>query len=359
MTGKGEVSIKRRVRQLMEKEDAQLLSRYRDLYGDGGYEEELEDHRRKRRTRILVLLAGFFVVFGIVVYKDMTGIPGAVYEGDQLIAVKRPAAGEGAVSFDAKVFALTEHGTVTDSRSFYISAYDSEPQADRALAEESYEDAVRRRIDLAARQAGSDRTEQFVYLPQSLEDGTRLVWAGNRQPVLPLLIALGAAVFYYLYRSRFAAVSKKEQEARESVIRELPEFLHKLILLLGAGVVLETAFRRAMEDVHGDSYFAGQIQYIRRRADLTNASLQKEFRDFAQRSGVRELMRVAGILEDNVERGTDLTVKLKEETELLWFERKKQSEEKGRLAETKLTMPLAILLCVLVLVTVSPALFEM
>jgi hypothetical protein len=101
------------------------------------------------------------------------------------------------------------------------------------------------------------------------------------------------------------------------------------------------------------------MQYIKRRAELTNAPLHMEFRAFAQRSGVRELSRIAGILGDHIERGSDLTVKLREECELLWFERKKQSEEKGRLAETRLTMPLAVLLCVLVLVTVSPALFEM
>ena len=50
---------------------------------------------------------------------------------------------------------------------------------------------------------------------------------------------------------------------------------------------------------------------------------------------------------------------MKRENELLWFARKQQSEEKGRLAETKLTLPLMILLMVLIMVTVAPAMMEM
>ena len=45
--------------------------------------------------------------------------------------------------------------------------------------------------------------------------------------------------------------------------------------------------------------------------------------------------------------------------ELLWFSRKKRAAEKGRLAETKLTFPLMLLLLALVMVTTAPALLDM
>ena len=352
--------IRDRVRRYTEAEEAQLAARYRDLYGDGSYEEELDAYRKKRRIRLVLLLAGCLLLVGYTAARELAGTPGMISEDGKLIAVERPAEGDAAISIDAKVSAVTERGTLTEDRALYISAYSEEANASAGtIAAESYEDRMRRKIDQAARSLNSDRTAEVVYLPQTLDDGTRLVWSENSRSVLPLLMAFAAAALYYLYRSRFAVIEKKEREAQESVVRELPEFLHKLVLLLGAGVVLEAAFRRSMEDIRGDTYFAGQMQYIRRRAELTNAPLHEEFCAFAQRSGVRELSRIAGILGDHIERGSDLTVKLREECELLWFERKKQSEEKGRLAETRLTMPLAVLLCVLVLVTVSPALFEM
>lgn len=351
--------VRKTAKKYLSNEEAQLTARYRDLYGEGGYKTELSAYRLRRRRRVIAVLAVFLLVFGYAACREFEGTPGTVYDGERLVALERPAENGGAVSIDMKVYAVTERGTVTEDRAVYLGACSDHPQAERTMVSESYEDQIRREIDQTARELDSDRTKKVVYLPQSLDDGTRLVWTENGRSMLPLLMILFAASVYYLYRSRFSGIEKKEKEARESVIRELPEFLHKLVLLLGAGVVPETAFRRVMEEVSGDTYFAGQMQAIRVKAERTKAPVHAEFCAFAERSGVRELMRIAGILGDNIERGTDLSVKLREESELLWFERKKQSEEKGRLAETKLTMPLAILLCVLVLVTVSPALFEM
>ena len=56
--------------------------------------------------------------------------------------------------------------------------------------------------------------------------------------------------------------------------------------------------------------------------------------------------------------GVYLSEKLKQENSLLWLARKQQSEEKGRLAETKLTLPLMILLLVLIMMTIAPAMME-
>ena len=39
-----------------------------------------------------------------------------------------------------------------------------------------------------------------------------------------------------------------------------------------------------------------------------------------------------------------MTEKLESESDILWTQRKKIAEEKGRIAETKLTFPLALLL---------------
>ena len=69
-----------------------------------------------------------------------------------------------------------------------------------------------------------------------------------------------------------------------------------------------------------------------------------------------ELMRVSNIVNDNINKGVELTEKLQRESETLWINRKKNCEEKGKLAETKLTLPLMIFLIVLIVITVAPAL---
>ena len=70
-------------------------------------------------------------------------------------------------------------------------------------------------------------------------------------------------------------------------------------------------------------------------------------------------MRFSAILADNIDKGSALAEKLTQESDMLWNLRKKRAEEKGRLAETKLTFPMVLQLLVVILITVAPAAFEM
>jgi type II secretory pathway component PulF len=171
-----------------------------------------------------------------------------------------------------------------------------------------------------------------------------------------------AVVLWLIYSRRFHTIAREEKRARESIIKELPEFINKLVLLINAGVILNTAFLKIIEDCDEkrirSSYFYRRIYDIGYMVRETNASFYSEMYSFAKYSGVKELMRITNIMVDNINKGDDLSDKLRRENELLWFARKQQAEEKGRLAETKLTLPLMILLTVLIMVTISPALME-
>ena len=152
--------------------------------------------------------------------------------------------------------------------------------------------------------------------------------------------------------------------AKESILKELPEFINKMILLINAGVVINTAFITIMNErekmqMYDKNYFYGQMKNIYIKVTRARGSLNSELKSFAKRSGVRKLMRFSNIIDDNIEKGVGLVEKLKRESEILWFARKKQSEEKGRAAETKMTFPLVILLLVLVIITVAPAMIEL
>jgi hypothetical protein len=177
-----------------------------------------------------------------------------------------------------------------------------------------------------------------------------------------------------IYVRRFDPLEKIRLQQRESVRRQLPEFINRLVLLLGAGLVLSSAFEKIVEEnqtanaavpsAQKEDYFYRCMGDIYVRIKETNGSMAKEFRAFA-RSGMglgegdRELMRISNIISDNISKGVELADKLQSESEMLWLSRKRSSEERGRLAETKLTLPLTVFLLVLVVVTVSPALLEL
>ena len=148
---------------------------------------------------------------------------------------------------------------------------------------------------------------------------------------------------------------KRRKEEKEDVLERLPGFVNSLMLLLRAGLVTDEAVSRLAGDGTDDSYFISGLYGIRKKMESTNSSFEREFRDFAGKSGIRELMRISGIITDNIDKGSSLAEKLDQEAEFMWHSMKKRTEEKGRLAESKMTFPIALMLISLIMVTAAPA----
>ena len=70
---------------------------------------------------------------------------------------------------------------------------------------------------------------------------------------------------------------------------------------------------------------------------------------------MRELLRLSNIMADNINKGSELVNKLEQEANFMWHMNKKQVEERGRIAESKLTFPMALMLIALLVITAAPA----
>jgi Flp pilus assembly protein TadB len=181
---------------------------------------------------------------------------------------------------------------------------------------------------------------------------------------VPEIFAL--AVFgLLLYRSRYSWIDKRIKAARRSMTLDFPEFIDKLLLMLNAGLVVSEAISRIAADYalrrdeKAPRPLYEELTAIRQRVENTNASLSVELNRMAARSGVRELMRFASVVSDNIDKGSALADKLKAEGELVWKMRKKDVEEMGRLAETKMILPMTLTLLTLILITMAPAVLDM
>ena len=207
-----------------------------------------------------------------------------------------------------------------------------------------------------------DPAKYYISLPDKTETGRACSWEYRRDNSW-LIILLGAVIsFVYTYTMRFGKIRKEENKARESVIYELPQFINKLILLLNGGLVLTDAIRRTVkerEDMGEESYFYSRMEEIYDDAVRTNSPVEIMIGEFARDTQVREFIRVASVISDNVTKGTALTEMLESEGAYLWFARKKKAQEMGRLAETKMTAPLVILLVILIAITITPAMIQM
>ena len=331
-----------------------------------------EEARRKARKQIIAVI----IIGTVLLLMDMMTASArpqvAVTEADGRLYMVRPSSAEEAGRLSLIASVSGEHETVEKKVDIMLEPYGKEADAGEGKADTEDEKTVteRERIEYEIRSIASNVNEDMkadkVELPSSLETGEKISWEIEKSSDNNVLVifALTAIMAFCIYRNRFAAMEKQRRENRESVIRQLPEFVNRLVLLLNAGLVLTSAFEKSIEEGIGFSnndgdYFYGRMKEIYISSKTANGSMNREFRAMAKESGIRELMRISNIINDNVNKGVELTDKLQAESELLWMNRKKSCEEKGRLAETKLTLPLMIFLMVLIMITVAPALLEL
>ena len=350
--------------------DGRLLEiRYENLYGSS--EGRMHAAKAKKSISARYIIAA--VVFGILaagygLHGQGNDIPVLSDDGGKSCYVMRPDKNSGPVTLDMEMTVDTKDGQVVKEIQLVIDPEEEQEVKDektiRTDGHESYREKLEREMRSAVRAANEDLTSEKVALPGRLAGGEKVSWKKAENSDMPLIIMIFLMTVFIIFRTRYSSLEKEEREAKESIIRELPEFINRIILLLNAGVVLNAAFTTIMEgrekmDPDEKSYFYAQMRNINTKLKRANGSLNNELKDFAKRSSVRELMRFSNIVSDNINKGADLVGKLKRESEALWFARKKQSEEKGRTAETKLTFPLVLLLLVLVMVTIAPAMLEM
>lgn len=342
-----------------------LKTRYEHLYGNNDFDLWIKRERNKMITIIIISVILMICLICNDISSSKTEYSNVyLNQNGEIVSVKRPEKGQESYSFTTRVKVISDNDVM--EKEYYITI---EPAGDNGdfsqnvvIPENEEKDTSEAQLKKMISGLNENTENMEVFLPQELENGDKLIWqkVDNTDPVVYVLGMF--AVLWLIYSSRFHTISKEEKRARESIIKELPEFINKLVLLINAGVILNTAFLKIVEDCDEkkakNSYFYRRIVDIGYMVKETNASFYKEMHNFAKHSGVKELMRITNIMMDNINKGDDLSDKLRRENEFLWFARKQQAEEKGRLAETKLTLPLMVLLTVLIVVTISPALME-
>lgn len=336
------------------------------LYGPGEYGQVVGKVIKQNKKLYIVLAGLLFSLFFLTLFQ--TSADGhwiQLNKQGNLTSITRPNSNSPLV-IEAEVvsekgISLTPQGVrlVVSPQSAASEAKESmDQQTDEA------EDMLKHEIRKTVYQINNDSNSEQIVLPDQLSDGTRVRWIPKRKQTGVVLIAVFAIAVVCLYQSRDAALKRMERDAKESVLRDLPEFVNKLVLLLNAGLVMRTAIQHVVSEHNkrtdgAKDYFYSQLTQIMMKCNKTNSSIQVEIRMFAVRTGIVEFMRLSNIMNDSLIKGSDLVSQLKMEGDNLWTARRKQMEEKGKIAESKLTFPLLILLLVLVMITIAPAMMEM
>ncbi len=345
-------------------EKGYLEDKFLKIYGGGDYESKIDAIRKKNKNKYLICIILLFVLLVWMIYSQVNA--SRIIEEDEkgfVTAIERSDDISGSVTLKAYV---AKNGKLIEKNVNLITTKQDETKESGAInfEDENVELAVNYKIDEAVKTVAKKDGKKVV-LPTKLSDGTPVYWQKQRSSLKNIaIIPLIAIILYAIYRKRFAEAEKAESIARKSVLDELPSFINRLTLLLGAGLVFNAAFEKAVSDSNqrrwkNNSYFYNQMTKIKNDSEASKSSIYKGLEDFAKRTQIREFIRMTNIITDGISKGTGLAEKLELESNAMWFAKKKDAEEKGRLAETKIIAPLMIMLVILIIITIAPAMMEM
>ena len=220
-------------------------------------------------------------------------------------------------------------------------------------------EAVQTRVEEESEQA---ENEPVLKLPKAMGE-KELQWKKETDKRSFFIIGLGliGVVFLFLLKKE-----KKKKELQEKQIQmqiDFSEILTKLILLLGAGMMIRTAWEWIVKDYQGRKkevryayeemiYFCNEIQ--------TGIPEIEGYERFGRRCALPEYLKLAALLSQGQRRGSRQLIDLLSVESIQAFaQRKRIAKKKGEEASTKLLIPIFLMLLIVLIIVVIPAFLSM
>ena len=288
--------------------------------------------------------------------------------GDFPVTVHWESKSPGSVSDSGRIFSPGEEETVTLAFRLTYGPWEREGELDVILRPPALteEEALREELGEMLRQSqeGSlDKDEwtlpekwrgEDIRWRQAVEDNSLMLWAAA-------LVTAGA-VFLFQDRDLHGQLEKR----RKTLRREYPEILHKLVLFVGAGMTIRGAFQKIAGDYEEKRKEGGRQSPAYEEMLYTCRELRSgvseglAYEHLGKRTGLQEYIRLTALLAQNLKRGSStLLERLREEAEKSGQERLQESKKMGEEAGTKLLMPMALMLAVVMAIIMIPAFSNM
>lgn len=207
------------------------------------------------------------------------------------------------------------------------------------------------------------RHERELSLPE-VQGESRLNYRIARQmPPFLSLTALGMAGAVLVTLKEKADLKKQEERRRQQMLLDYSEVLSRLIIFLGAGMSIRSAWERiALEYRRAIEGRRCRERYVYEEICLTDSRLKsgvsegQAFHEFGSRCGLQPYMKLAALLEQNRKNGSaNLRERLRLEMADAFEQRKHQARRLGEEAGTRLLVPLFLLLAVVMIMIAVPA----
>lgn len=200
-----------------------------------------------------------------------------------------------------------------------------------------------------------------VYQGKQINWKRKINFRGLQIAVLASVVVLGV-----IFGSQ-ADIKKKEQNLIKRKLRDYPQIVSNLSILMGAGMSFKAAVDRMCKsyvlrvnkDASNKSPGYEELLVVGREIHDGVGEIEA-INNMGKRSGVKEYRKLAMLLTQNIKKGTtDLILMLEKEDHLAFELRKNMAIRAGEEASTKLMLPMMGMLAIVLVILMVPAMLSM
>ncbi len=223
--------------------------------------------------------------------------------------------------------------------------------------------------------------ENFFILPETV-DGKKIGWNEKKNKTAGIIGLLGIAAALGVIPARNIELKKQCKLREQEMIRDYPDIISKLSLLLTAGMTSRGAWEKICLDYvkQRESSMGGRNhsgkkgsqkdrkntryayeEMLKAAAQMNLGRSESEvYEEFANRCQVAVYQRLGSLLSKNLRRGSrEITVLLQTEAENAMEDRRQGVRQRGEEVGTKLLLPMFGMFGIVVAIVVVPAIGSM
>lgn len=234
---------------------------------------------------------------------------------------------------------------------FYVRVVPGEKTRGQLLIEELEQ-------ELKDREEASLLQEQFE-LPQDIQ-GNAVNWKKEESDNSVIFFLGTLLALPLLAKALDYDLHKKVNQRKEELLREYPDFVSRLVMLVGAGMTIRGAFGKMAEDYRGKrEEKRSEIgeELLRTCNEMgSGISESKAYYHLGRRCKETHYIKLCMLLSQNLKKGTaGLLEILRGEAAQAFDERKRKAKKLGEEAGTKLLLPMMLMLVIVMVVIMVPA----
>lgn len=202
------------------------------------------------------------------------------------------------------------------------------------------------------------REKDSFLLPRSYR-GKKVTWKAKKDYTPYFLVALGGILAVLIYKESDWEQEKERKKRQEKLISQYPQLVGILTTFLESGMSLRYAvIRIAEEQLAGSDPLKGEVNKLSARIKR-GESLPEALQAFARGCGTRQYRKFSSLLLQNLEKGNSGLLQMLDmevqETEAM---RLTLAKRKGEQAQTKILLPLTLLLGLVIVIIMAPAFLQ-